>query len=140
MNVFISRRSDLLSILIIWSIVPRLLTSVLLPYNGPASLGYTNWGMLLHKPEKHIATCSAINQRYCDNEKMHQNIRGILWTPTLIMYSIHLNNLIWKRSILTQCIKTVIYWSVFLMCYGYVTRSRKQHLYFQSSNEFCPKT
>lgn len=29
---------------------------------------------------------------------------------------------------------------LFLMRYDYVTRSGKQHLYFQSSNEFCPKT
>lgn len=30
--------------------------------------------------------------------------------------------------------------ALFLMCYDYVTGSRKQHLYFQSSNEFYPKT
>lgn len=105
---FISQQSDLLSILIIWNIVARPFTSALLPYNGPVSLGYTNWEMLLHKLEKNISTCSLRLIRECDNKKMHQNIRGVLWTPTLIMYSIHLNNLIWKRSILTLCIKWVI--------------------------------
>lgn len=57
MNIFISQRSDLLSILIIWSIVPRLFTSALLPYNGSVSLVYINWRMLLNKLEKNKSTC-----------------------------------------------------------------------------------
>lgn len=55
---FISQQSDLLSILIIWSVVPRLFTPALLLYNGPVPLAYTNGGMLLHTLGKNISTRS----------------------------------------------------------------------------------